>query len=274
MRSYIINRLLKPKYIKIIKAEGYPFTIKIKNINILYEQMNNYKDTKNILCPSKPILIDNHGLKRWNERVGPIICLDSLQKSLEIIFRNCSYRIDQLAHGIGSIDNDIVFTYENTEKLFRITTFYGRKNLHPSLNQVQNLRRYNLYSNEYVNLALTTEEICRQNLPLIPKEMIHFQGRITSYILEKYLISNRKLPCFLCYSKDNKSNDYYSFVIDLENPEEMMIPNNVLYLLNKLGYSDFILKYFSYHNPEKLDRARSKALDYYMTSMHNGIFFH
>ncbi|MEH7747876.1 hypothetical protein V7659_23070, partial [Neobacillus drentensis] len=70
-----------------------------------------------------------------------------------------------------------------------------------------------------------------------------------------------------------KSNDFYSFVIDLENPEEMLIPNNVLYLINKLGYSDFILKYFSFHNPEKLDRARSKALDYYMTSMHNGVFF-
>ncbi|MEH7747875.1 hypothetical protein V7659_23065, partial [Neobacillus drentensis] len=168
--------------------------MQIKNINILYEEMNTYKDTKNILCPSKPILIDHHALERWNERVGPIISLDSLQKSLEIIFRNCSYRIGQLAHGIGSIDNDIVFTYEHTDKVFKITTFYGRKNLHPTLNQVKNLRRYNLYCNEYVNLALTKEELNRQSLPLIPKEMIHFQGRITSYILEKYIISDRKHP--------------------------------------------------------------------------------
>jgi hypothetical protein len=273
MRNYIINRLLKPKYLQILKAEGFPFTMPIKDINMLKEQIYNYKDTKTILCPSTPILIDNHALERWNERVGPTISLDSLQKSLEIIFRNCSYRINKLDQGIGSIDNDIIFTYESTENVFRITTFYGRKTLHPTLNHVRNLRKYNLYYNEYVNLALSEEEINNQYFPLIPKEIINFQGRITTYILEKYIISDRKLPCFLCYNKDNKRNDFFSFVIDLENPQKLPIPNNVLYILNKLGYGEFILNYFTFHNPEKLEKVRLKAIDYFSSSTNNGVFF-
>ena len=271
--NYIINRLLKPKYLQILKAEGFPFTMFIKDIKMLNEQIYAFKETKSILSPSTPILIDIHALERWNERVGPIISLTSLQKSLEIIFRNFPYRINKLDHGIGSIDNDIIFTYEITEKEFRITTFYGRKNIHPTLNHVRNLRKYNLYYNEYVNLALSKEELTKQFFPLIPKEMIHFQGRITSYILEKYILADRKLPCFLCYSKDNKRNDYYSFVIDLENPEKMPIPNNVLYMLNRLGYGDFILNYFTFHNPEKLEKARMKAIDYFSSSTYNEMFF-
>ncbi|MEH7502788.1 hypothetical protein V7152_12370 [Neobacillus drentensis] len=273
MRNYILRTLLKPKYLQILKAEGYPFTMLIKDINMLNEQIITYTETNNLLCPSTPILIDNHALERWNERVGPIIGLDSLQKSLEIIFRNCSYRIDKLDQGIGSIDNNIIFTYEITDNVFRITTFYGRKNLHPTLNHVRNLRKYNLYYNEYVNLALSEEELNKQYFPLIPKEIINFQGRITSYILEKYILSDRKLPCFLCYSKDNKRNDFYSFVIDLEYPEKMPIPKNVLYILNRLGYGDFILKYFTFHNPEKLEKTRLKAIDYFSSSINNGVFF-
>jgi hypothetical protein len=273
MRNYIIKKLLKPKYLQILKAEGYPFTMLIEDINLLNVQSKTYKETKNLLCPSTAILIDNHALERWNQRVGPMISLDSLQKSLDIIFRNCSYRIDKLDQGIGSIDNEIIFTYELTKNVFRITTFYGRRNLHPSLNHVRNLRKYNLYNNEYVNLALSEEELNNQYFPLIPKEIINFQGRITTYILEKYILSNRKLPCFLCYSKDNKRNTFYSFVIDLENPEKLPIPNNVLYILNRLGYGDFILKYFSFHNPEKLEKARIKANDYFSSSTNNGVFF-
>lgn len=271
--NYLINKLLKPKYLQIIKAEGFPFTMFIKDIHMLNDHIYTFKETKGFLRPSIPIIIDNHAFERWNERVGPTISLDSLQKSLEIIFRHCPYRIDRLDQGIGSIDKDIIFTYETSDNEFKITTFYGRKHIHPTLNHVRNLRKYNLYYNEYVNLALSTDELTKQYFPLIPKEMIHFQGRITSYILEKYILADRKLPCFLCYSKDNKRNDYYSFVIDLENPEKIPIPNNVLYMLNRLGYGDFILKYFTFHNPEKLDKARMKAIDYFSSSTYNGMFF-
>lgn len=271
--NYITNKLLKPKQLKILKAEGYTFSKSIDDINVLKKYINRYKETKDVLSDSKQVSIDHHTLERWNERVGPIVNLDTLQNALQIIFRDCNYRIQLLDHGIGSIDNDIIFTFEMMDNVIRITTFYGRKSLQPTLNHVMDLRKYNYYSKEFVNLALTHEELNKQHFPLIPKEIIYFQGRKTSYILEKFLLTDRKFPCFVCFIKDDKYSSFNTLIIDLEKPEKVTLPNNVLYMLKKLGYGEFIISYFTCHNPEKLIKARNKALDFFSAANHDGLFF-
>jgi hypothetical protein len=270
--NYIINRLLKPRNIKVLKAEGYTFTMPIKDINALTDHVNSLRGTKDTFSPSNSVLINHHTLDRWNERVGPIVSLDSLQKSLEIIFKNCPYRISKLDQGIASIDNDIIFTYDSDESEFSISTFYGRKTLQPTLNHVKTLRKYNLHNNEYVNLTLSNEELNEQILPFIPKEIIYFEGHLTSYILEKYIVSDRILPCFHCYKKEFKKSGFLSILIDLEKPEQEQIPNNVLYMLYRLGYGEFVIDYFKIHKPEKLIKARNKVMQYFSPTSQNDFF--
>lgn len=120
------------------------------------------------------------------------------------------------------------------------------------------------------------KNLINQHFPLIPKEIIYFEGKKkkTSYILEKYLVSDRKLPCFLCYNKDiNSSNKYTTSLIELGIPEKVPIPNHVLYMLYKLRYGQFVIEYFSFHKPEKLEKARNKVFNYLISSMENSLPF-
>ena len=56
--NYITNKLLKPKQLKILKAEGYTFSKSIDDINALKKHINRYKETKDKLCDSKQVSID------------------------------------------------------------------------------------------------------------------------------------------------------------------------------------------------------------------------
>jgi hypothetical protein len=268
---YIVSRLLKKsKITSILKAEGYLYSSWIPDMKILMDHPGFFKDAEEEFSPLKSIIIPRHTLERWNQRVGPVVSFTTLKKTLEVIFKKFTYRVSKLDEGIGVIDNEIVFTYEITDKEFYITTFYGRKSLQPALNQMKNLRNYNFYQHDQVNLALTEEELSHQLLPLIPREVIHFNGKKTTYILEKYQISNRTLPCFLCYKKEFMKKNYTTFLIDLENREHAPIPRNVLCMLNWLGYGAFVLEYYTYHHPEKVIKARDKARDYFN---HQDLFF-
>lgn len=269
---YILSRLLKKsKITSILKAEGYLFSTYLHDIDPLMNQSSHFNETDDDFMPPHSVVITNHTLERWNERVGPKVNLDTLQKTLEVIFKNFIYRVSKLDHGIGSIDNEIIFTYEMKDGEFCITTFYGRKSLQPALNQMKNLRNYNLYRHDQVNLAISDEELKRQTMPLIPKEIIHFNGKKTSYVLEKYILLDRRKPCFLCYKKDLKKRDVTTFMIDLEKPEQILIPKNVLSVLSWIGFSPFVIDYFHYHHPEKVEKARSKAISFFNQTEKNDL---
>jgi hypothetical protein len=260
IESLTIKRLLKNKHIKAInKAVGFLSSNYINNEEDLLAYQKKLQNIRGSFFDDfESIIIDDHCLERWNERVGPKASFSTLQKVLNRIFMSHSYRVRKIDRGVGTIDGDIVFTYEDRDRDLVITTFYGRRSLRPVLNQMISLRIYNLVHKEYVELSLAEDEVRNQQLPPLPREVIEFTGRTTNYCVEKYLIKNKKQPFVFCYI-DNK-------IIRLINLGEIpflkTVPKNVLFILFKEGYSKFVLEYFKHHHPTRVEKAKHNAMKY------------
>jgi hypothetical protein len=255
-----IKSLLKKKHIKAINnAVGFLSSSYINNEEDLLAYQKKLQNIRGDLFNDyDSIIIDNHTLERWNERVGPITDFSTLQNVLNRIFLNHSYRVRKIAGDIGTIDGDIVFTYVEKDRKLIITTFYGRKSLRPVLNQMESLRIYNLVNKEFVELSLAENEVMNQELPILPREVIEFSGRTREYCIEKYLMRNQKQPVVFCYL-DNK-------IIRLINlgeiPHVKTVPKIVLFILYKDGYSSFVMEYFKHHHPTRVEKAKNYAMKY------------
>lgn len=140
------------------------------------------------------IVIYQHALERWNERVGPSTKNETLSALFKQLIR--LNRVSFSGDDYGYIDNDILFVYEWTgPKEISIITFYGRISVNISLQNFSILRRYNKYHEEQLNLTLSKDELQAQNLPIIPRKVIRLfidskRHEITTYSIanEAYLI--------------------------------------------------------------------------------------
>lgn len=260
IEQLILSKLLKSGRIKAINPIEYYLTSgHAHSLDSLEKQANSISPpTSERIAMLEKVVISKHGGQRWNERVGPSVDLTRLQEILEIILLHFPYRFRKMAEGIGTIDEDIVFTYEfENKKTLIITTFYGRKSLVPSLNLVKQLRRYNQINKAYIELEIPKENLETQLLPLVPKELIQFKGRKSEYLLEKHQVTGFKQPFFVLFI------DYtFRGIIDLENPSGLKLSNNVLVVLNRMGYHEFVFDYFKHFNPSKVHIASEKVQEY------------
>jgi hypothetical protein len=260
LNSLIFQNLVKGKIKKILKAEGYRFAPALPSVDLLKRYTVFHKKDERLNIRSVPIKISNHALERWNERVGPIIDMETLRLVLNYLFEHAPHRLNKLANRLGCIDDDIVFAYDYDHAgQFCITTFYGRKSLSPSLNHPNYLRYYNLKHKNYVTLSIPSHILQDQHIPPIPQDFVVFQGRRTIYTLEKYLITNKETPCFVSYEEKIGTNIVERKIIHLEASKLPVLSSNILYMIGKFGYYRFVFKYFKSRDPLKLEQARKKA---------------
>lgn len=199
------------------------------------------------------IKITEHAHTRWNERVGPFIENSS---NLEILLSGLiglPDRLTWISHSIGLIDNDIVFIGDIRSKELVISTFYGRKALHPALNQFQSLKKFNVYSDDHINLSICNEVLGQQVLPPIPVQILQFSGRKTDYCLECYsLVDGEQI--FLLKTMKYKIMQDIS-IINLEKPFQPLLNRSVLFVLHRMGYKEFVLSHLTFHKPESVKES-------------------
>lgn len=201
------------------------------------------------------INISAHAFERWNERVGPIYTnFEELEYIIRTLF-NLPFRITWLSSSLGAIDSDILFIYEIIDEQVIIKTFYGRKSLQPALNNFKDLRRYN-YSEDTVNLSHTQELLKTQQPPLIPVEIVLFNGRTQSYYIEKYSLEGEKSSIYLKTIINKKIVEVIE--IDLSKPQQSIFNRSVLYILHRLGHNKFVLDHLLFHKPEAVHESIEK----------------
>ena len=203
------------------------------------------------------IQLSEHAAKRWNERVGPF-----MEEAQLIVILNSLLLVPGSIKFInkeeGRIEDDIVFTYFIEEDKIVITTFYGRVSLHPALNNLNLLKRFNYCEQDTYNLDVSQKILDRQRLPLIPEEIIQFNGSKSVYLIEKYVNGDQD-SCLFFY-KVTSDHVAVTMKIDPNRPEQPLLTRKTLYILNRLGYADFVIKHLIFHQPEAVKEIRLESL--------------
>jgi hypothetical protein len=202
-----------------------------------------------------------HATERWNERIGPIIKQQDLYKLLNkmLIIPN---RIKMISNVRGLIDSDILFTYEMKQNTILITTFYGRISLQPALGNPRELKFLKYKQNERIHLNSSVDTINNQQLPIIPIEFTIFEGRTTTYQLEKYRVIDEKKVIPILYCKEIKNSVLKRIIeIDPANPYCPILNRSVLYILDYLDYKQFVRIHLEFHKPAEVKKAMEKYVD-------------
>lgn len=215
------------------------------------------------ISPGKPlpahitsVIIDHHTLKRWNERVGPIMERNELENLLNDLIR-IPYRITTLTDDIAVIDDEIVFIYKFVDDKLVILTIYGRISLKPSLQGLSELKRFNYQQCDRLNLSLPNDVLEQQFAPPVPDDVYFFKGTHTTYRLEHYKSrgDRNELIFLTTFSADGSQR---MREIKLDAPKQSKLNSKVLYVLYCLGYHDFVYQHMKFHNPAKIERLEQK----------------
>jgi|GEM_PF-5928864 len=199
----------------------------------------------------KSILVTDHAMSRWNERVGPIMDKASLEQAL-----TSRYWCFSLTENEGVIDDDIIFTFKMDENgSLVITTFYGRRSLNFLLNQFSELRNYNKYYEEKIDLSIPIETLEKQILPPIPCETMTFKGNWTKYYVEKYADDSSTLLFIHVLCGDNCGD---IIKIDVNLPPISKLSKSTLRALHLMGYSEYVYQYISLFKESQLQNYLRK----------------
>lgn len=197
----------------------------------------------------KSVVIKDHSVLRWNERVGP-----KLEKNeIELLFNQLikvPYRVTKLTKEIAVIDDDIIFIYriENNELI--VMTIYGRLSLKPSLQDINKLKTYNYHHYDRLNLSIPEHILNEQTVPPIPKKLFHFRGRYNFYRIEVFNSIEGEMVFLSVFLNSQQRKKH----IDMSQPTQAKLSKKILYILwSRLGYEDFVLQHFQYHYPENYE---------------------
>ncbi|WP_282172835.1 hypothetical protein [Cytobacillus firmus] len=213
------------------------------------------------------IVLSDHAAERWNERVGPCLSEDKLITVLNQLLL-LPGAISITSKGEGRINNDIIFTYVISDDTLIITTFYGRISLHPPLNNLERLKKYNQAENDRYCFKLSQELLDLQTLPLLPKEVYQYEGSKNSYYIEKYECEG--IAYCLLYEISSGRVDSI-MLIDPEYPQGRQLPGKVLRILRKMGFSEFVHEHQKFHRPD-LFIERKKEIP--AEKVHTPFLFH
>ncbi len=193
----------------------------------------------------------NHLLQRWNERVGPVLEGEELDKLLYHLFQQG--RMEVNPKGWGWIDQEVVFGWKAEEKRFIIQTFLGRISLKPALRYYNELLHFHRKQSDFLNLDVSSETIRRQFPPALPESVAYFTGNLTDYRLESYRYQKEDGQTGVLYHLWQKGpKGVETLWIDPERAGEQRLNKKVLHLLLCYGHRDFLLRYLILHRPEKL----------------------
>ena len=204
------------------------------------------------------IKLTAHAYKRWNERIGPHIGYSQLERLLNqlLLIPN---RITMNSNKRAMIDSDILFVYEIEDNEIHIITFIGRASEQPVLQDLRSFRELKFEYNERLNLGLTEEALMKQQLPCIPVEYIHFDGRTTSYFLEKYKFQDGEESSSILYVKEVKNSQLINTIeIDPDYPYCPLLNRSVMHVLCVMGYTSFVQLHLEHHKPEEVKKAAEK----------------
>ncbi|RAL26949.1 hypothetical protein [Thermoflavimicrobium daqui] len=272
------NSLLK-KFLTKPKITNYYSFIKVNNLfyskTELIEQIRLLNRAKRFdyldLSPlpmGYQIQFEYHAIKRWNERISTPILPQQLQLLLQQIYFMGRIKISK--DGWGFIDQDILLGYRCKKDTFIIQTFLGRTSLVPHLANYPSLLRFNQIQKDRINLRIPTRILHRQKLPLIPREILCFQGDYQKYQLEEYTYHNNHQTNGTLYlitikplKKDFQTPPIRK-IIDIDNPYIPMLTRKILYILYKKGHKDFISRHVIFNKPEKVGRLLAKSSSFFL----------
>lgn len=205
------------------------------------------------------IVVTDHAFQRWGERVSiPSLNRQGLQTKLNFLHGHLG-RIELHPNGVGEIDREILFTYRVENDDVIITTFYGRlSQIHP-LHQFEALRSYNAHSDDFVGLSLSSELLRTLPEPPVPAIRMIFQGRTTTYLLEKY--TDGSLDLFVLAVVEGPGSgvvrEFFSDQPDCEKLEK-----SVRRALLLFGDDEFVYRHIAFHHPlelqKQMDRVKSR----------------
>jgi hypothetical protein len=132
------------------------------------------------------IHLTHHAFFRWNERIGPIMTLEGLNLMFTSLWEEPD-RLILVDKEIGTLDQDIVFTYEMDQEQLVITTFYGRMTHYPALQSMTIGQRIKLPQNDMLDLKIPNKLLLEQLPPHLPCNTITFSGKKYMYKIEQYL---------------------------------------------------------------------------------------
>lgn len=191
--------------------------------------------------PGMKFEVIEHAFPRWNTRVGPFIDdVHKLEQAIAFLHscRRVKLYFKQL---IGTIDDDILFTFEKkNKKTITITTFYGRVNLVPSLEDFSALRKYNRKSGDSIPLEQPEEVLAAQSF-VIQKEMMYFEGIQQKYLMEKFETHSGEIIYFTVLEGSESGNivEVNPYIV---NPK-IAINGRCLGALKDMGYGFFVEQY-------------------------------
>ncbi|MNK38837.1 hypothetical protein D3C87_574350 [compost metagenome] len=198
----------------------------------LLERFNN--------APLFEFALDPHALERWNTRVGPIFeDIEQLERTISFLhgFRRIKLYDKK---NLGSIDDDILFTFKREDGKVVITTFYGRISLVNYLSNFDVLRKYNLKNNDGIKLEQPVE-VLNEQLMIIHKEIMVFNGSHNRYLLEIFDNEGQDM-IYLTVLRGYNANK----TIEI-NPNEVNLSTRLskscLAILADIGYSEFVDNY-------------------------------
>lgn len=181
-----VELLLFQQIEEVLDKENIPHTN--LNLNVhpkkLYDLNNkewNYlkhRESTKMIAPSVryafpeslTVIISNHALERWNERIGPMIEHKTLYYYFLQLHKQRRIQYYKGRTLLGVIDNEIVFVYEKKswDKIV-ILTFAGRVSVKTKL---RNLSNYNNFSKRKdtldLSLVVDSQIFLEQTMPVLP----------------------------------------------------------------------------------------------------------
>lgn len=187
--------------------------------------------------PNVEISISDHAFTRWNERVSRESNISKLTNTLNYLNQSLA-RIDFATSSVGVIDNDIVFTYVQSDRSIIITTFYGRISQKNVLANFENLQHFNMIEDDSVNLQLNDELLDKLvTLPLPAQRMI-FKGSQARYVLDEFCDAHRSL--FILTVESSTKNQLKFFYSD--RLKKLTLEHSVRRALVLMGKEKLILE--------------------------------
>ncbi|MCM3130134.1 MULTISPECIES: hypothetical protein [unclassified Paenibacillus] len=248
------------KFVKTITIQEYFCTLSPFHNNDNFESIEGYFQSRSMkslilsrldkrASDNKQIIITDHALQRWNERVSSsrmnFFCL---QGKLNLLFNQFG-RVELQPNGVGIIDREIIFTYENDDENIIITTFYGRLSQIHSLHHFEALRNYNAYSSEFLDLDLSPESLNTLPVPPIPFQRMIFRGNTSTYLIEKYTDGSVDFFVLIVLEGADSGSvrEFYS-----NQPGGVKLEKSVRRALLLLGNEEFVYRYVEIHHPHEL----------------------
>lgn len=216
--------------------------------------MKSQNDKSSIHKNSDQLVLTDHAIRRWGQRVGQFNNKSLLKNKINMLYSLLG-RVELLTPEIGLIDKEILFTYERLLDKTIITTFYGRLSQNPSLNQFDTMRNYNFHKDDYIELSLDNSVLSRLLDPPIPTQRMIFKGSTSRYMIDKYSDDKRSLFILLVLEGQERGalREIYS-----DQPKCEKIEKSVRQALLLLGQDEFVYNHVAYHYPDELHKRLNR----------------